>query len=88
MIRMTVVLAVSALIAQPVLAAEMPAQPKVKLDRSHPDFMRCVRVDETGSLVKKHKVCRTNAEWARLRERESSDARDFVERNRSGTNNR
>jgi hypothetical protein len=33
------------------------------LARKDPNYIRCVRQDETGSLVKKTVSCRTNAQW-------------------------
>jgi hypothetical protein len=32
--------------------------------RKDPDFIRCVRSDQTGSLARKTFSCRTNAQWA------------------------
>lgn len=81
----------ASLALQPVSAQD--AKPQVKSDAkeklasTHPDYVRCRRIEETGSLVKKHKVCKTNAEWARLREQSSTDARDMVENQRRGYTN-
>lgn len=36
------------------------------LDRTHPYFIRCVRQADTGSLVARKPVCRTNERWALL----------------------
>lgn len=63
------------------------AQDPAKItDRKSPNFVRCVRLEETGSLVKKTRVCKTNAEWTQLQENQSREATDLVERNRSGMN--
>jgi hypothetical protein len=49
------------------------------LSRDHPNYIRCERVEETGSLVRKKKVCRTNQEWARIEDGGNRDARAAVE---------
>lgn len=43
------------------------------------DFIRCRRLDESGSLVKKPRVCKTNAEWKRYADKGNQDARDSME---------
>ena len=50
------------------------------LTRSDPAYIRCERILETGSLVKKMKYCRTNAEWRRLADIGNETARDMQER--------
>ncbi len=72
----TLVLMLACAVAAPVLA-EDPAPAKV-VDRSSPDFVRCKKEVEIGSLVKKNKICRTNAEWKALGERESSEAMEHL----------
>lgn len=47
------------------------------LDRSDPQFIRCVRDGRTGSLLKR-KVCRTNTDWDRRAEAGNREARDIV----------
>ena len=49
------------------------------LDRSHPAYIRCERILETGSLVKKRTSCRTNAEWRRVQDVGNQDARETME---------
>ena len=49
------------------------------LDRSHPAYIRCERILETGSLVKKRTSCRTNAEWRRVHDVGNQDARETME---------
>ena len=51
------------------------------LKRDHPAYIRCERQLETGSLVKKTRRCRTNAEWRRLADIGNDDARELQERN-------
>jgi hypothetical protein len=60
-----------------------PATASKVVDRNSPDFVRCVREPVTGSIVRKVKLCRTNAEWKRIIEQQSNDATDLVDRNRN-----
>ena len=53
------------------------------LDRDHPNYIRCTRVEETGSLVRKRAVCRTNQQWAIADEAGNREARDISETMRS-----
>ena len=46
---------------------------------SDPDYIRCRRIEQIGSLVKKLRVCNTNAEWKRIVDRGNQDARDSME---------
>lgn len=39
------------------------AEHNKELAARHPDFIRCRKIEIIGSLVKKARVCRTNAEW-------------------------
>jgi hypothetical protein len=52
------------------------------------DEVVCKKFAETGSLVKKRRVCHTRAQWAKMNDRDQDAARQFVEENRgtpSGT---
>lgn len=49
------------------------------LDSKHPYFIRCRRLEETGSLVRKARVCRTNEQWAQSFAQGNQNARDTVE---------
>ncbi len=60
--------------------------PTEKLDPRDPNYMRCRKIQETGSLVKKQRICKTNAEWAKASEDAQKNADDLIGRNRSGTN--
>jgi hypothetical protein len=40
----------------------------------------------TGSLVRKERTCRTNAEWKKISEQQNRDADDLITRNRAGMN--
>lgn len=35
-----------------------------KLPKDHPYYIRCVKATDTGSLVARRQVCRTNQTWA------------------------
>ena len=47
-----------------------------KLTRDHPYYIRCQSRDETGSLAKKIRSCRTNLQWRLAFERGNQNARD------------
>ena len=44
--------------------------------RTDPDFIRCVRLEETGSLVRKTFSCHTNSQWAEAEQVGNQSARD------------
>jgi hypothetical protein len=44
-----------------------------------PDYIRCRRIEQIGSLVKKLRVCNTNSEWRRITDKGNQDARDTLE---------
>lgn len=46
-------------------AAEIRAHNKT-LDRAHPYYIKCIREADTGSLVARKPVCKTNERWALL----------------------
>ena len=50
-----------------------------RLSSDHPNYIRCAREAETGSLVRAKKVCRTNEEWSRLEKEGNNAAREAVE---------
>lgn len=76
------------MIAASLFAMAMPAlaQDKPKLDRNDPNATRCRRLDVTGSLVRKERICKTNAEWRAISEQQNRDADDLISRNRAGMN--
>ena len=51
----------------------------VNFKRDDPQYIRCERSLVTGSLVKKHTSCRTNAEWQLKNDLGNKEARDFVD---------
>lgn len=46
-----------------------------KLPRDHPYFIRCVKREEIGSLVKRNFSCRTNQQWAASEDSANAEAR-------------
>ncbi len=64
--------------AQRMSAAEIRAS-NAGLARNHPYFIRCQRREETGSLAKAIKSCRTNVAWARAFVVGNQNARDTYE---------
>jgi hypothetical protein len=58
-----------------------------RLTPDHPNYIRCARVEETGSLVRKTRVCRTNQEWARIEGAGNREARETVENLQKGWTN-
>lgn len=77
-----------AVIAAGIFVIAMPAlaEDKPKLDRNDPNAVRCKRLEVTGSLVRKERVCRTNAEWRAISEQQNRDADDLITRSRAGMN--
>ena len=77
-----------AVIASSLIVMAMPvlAQDKVPLDKNDPNAVRCKRFQVTGSLVKKERVCKTNAEWRKIAEQQNRDADDIITRSRAGMN--
>mgnify|MGYP005670982043 FL=1 len=77
-----------AVIASSLFVMSMPAlaEDKPKLDRNDPNAVRCKRLDVTGSLVRKERICKTNAEWRAISEQQNRDADDLITRSRAGMN--
>lgn len=49
------------------------------VDRSHPFYIRCVKSEKIGSLVKRDVSCRTNAQWKKAHEIGNQEARDVLD---------
>ena len=77
-----------AVIASSLFAIAMPAlaEDKPQLDRNDPNAVRCKRLAVTGSLVRKERICKTNAEWRAISEQQNRDADDLISRNRASMN--
>lgn len=54
-----------------------------KLARTHPFYIRCVRSEAIGSLVKRDFSCRTNAQWKKAEEVGNADVRDTMDKMQS-----
>lgn len=59
------------------------------LQRSDPNYIRCVHQEQIGSLVATNYICHTNKQWAELEDTANKNARDTVDAmNRQSTNGR
>lgn len=69
----------TSLSAAPVIAGNENAKP-VKTASADPDqAIKCRKVEVTGSLVKKGKVCKTIAEWKEIQANGNRTARAIIE---------
>ncbi len=50
------------------------------LDRRDPQYIRCRKSLQTGSLVRTRRVCHTNEQWQEVFESGNDNARDELER--------
>lgn len=50
-----------------------------KLPRDHPYYIRCVRREEIGSLVKRNFSCRTNRQWTTAEDSANAEARAIAD---------
>lgn len=91
----TLLIALAAVAAQPVaLPVTLPvldkdpsvmSQSEIRAfnagrDRKDPEFIRCLRLEETGSLVRKTMSCHTNAQWEQAFVVGNQNVRDTVEK--------
>jgi hypothetical protein len=63
------------------------AEHNAALESRDPSFIRCRRIALSGSLVKKARVCKTNAEWAKSWQSGNQDARDTYDAMNRGSSN-
>jgi len=73
---------VAVAVAEPDVAHMTPHDIKLfnaQLPHDHPYYIRCQTFDETGSLVKKTRVCKTNRDWRRYDELGNENARSTYE---------
>jgi hypothetical protein len=49
------------------------------LESSDPNYIKCRKADVMGSLVKKQRICRTNAQWKEASTLGNEGTRDMVE---------
>jgi hypothetical protein len=66
-------------------AAASSAANNAGLSKDDPNYVKCRKLDVTGSLVRKAHVCKTNAEWSRLAQKGSADADEIQTRNLQGS---
>lgn len=59
-------------------------RPSPRADRNAPTATRCRSMAVTGSLARRERVCKTNAQWAAIRDQQGRDADDFISRSRAG----
>ncbi len=64
--------------AQHMAPAEIRAN-NARLARNHPNYIRCQAREETGSLAKQIRSCRTNQQWRRAFDQGNQNARDTYE---------
>jgi predicted component of type VI protein secretion system len=50
-----------------------------KLPRDHPYYIRCVKREDIGSLVKRNFSCRTNRQWAAAEDSANTEARAIAD---------
>lgn len=50
-----------------------------KLPRDHPYYIRCVKREDIGSLVKRNFSCRTNRQWAATEDSANAEARAIAD---------
>lgn len=63
------------------------AEDKAQAATNDPDqVIKCRKVEVTGSLLKKGKVCRTIAEWKKIQENGNRTARAIIEQGAKPTN--
>lgn len=51
----------------------------VGLAMTDPQYIKCRKIEEIGSLVKKARVCHTNEEWKQLWVQGNQDSRDTMD---------
>ncbi|WP_194954839.1 hypothetical protein [Sphingopyxis solisilvae] len=49
------------------------------LASSHPQYIKCRKIEEIGSLVKKARVCRTNEQWKQAWTRGNQNSRETMD---------
>ena len=59
-------------------APETQVVEKKQKDKDAPDYMRCRRVQVTGTLLKK-RICKTNAQWAAQAQTGQTAANEIME---------
>ena len=85
MIRAVPLLAILAFGVAPGFAqsAGSTAAGEAVVDKSSPDYVRCRRIEVTGSRARKEKICKTNAEWDAIARAGNDSSREQLERSQS-----
>lgn len=78
------ILAVAAFSITTATAAIAETKSTDQVDKNAPDYVRCVKLQATGSLVSRQKECHTNAEWKRMAEAGNRAVRDASNQANSG----
>ncbi len=61
----------------PVCALGQSPTPPAVTDKNSPDYVRCETHSEIGSRARKTRICHTNAEWQKLKDISSKQAREL-----------
>jgi len=89
MLRLVSIAAMLAFAAPAAAQAEPPpVDPPKVTDPSSKDYIRCRRIATTGSLARKERVCKTNAEWSNIARAGNDGARESLERSQAIYNDR
>jgi hypothetical protein len=67
------------LVSLPAVAGEAQKPVQTTQDRKAPEYVRCKKILETGSMVKHYKICKTNAEWKSITSNNNRTAREVLE---------
>jgi predicted transcriptional regulator len=76
-------LAGAALVAAPAYAQTTPAPAATSAAKAKPERMVCREDNETGSMLKKHRICMTASQWREQGHRQGMDL-ERTEAQRSG----
>jgi hypothetical protein len=81
-------LSLAAVSAAPLAAQSLPPQsvPEQSAAHADPNKIVCKRFADTGSLIKKSKVCRTRAEWSKATEDAQKEGERLLSRSVSVPN--
>ena len=80
----TVSSASSAVTADKNSAEDQGTETSKKVDRRHPNYVRCRTEPIIGSLARKRRICMTNAEWTEYIRTGSRNAKEFVDDSQPG----
>lgn len=85
MIRAVALLVPLVISAAPALAQTTASgsTAEAAVDKSSPDYVRCRRIEVTGSRARKEKICKTNAEWEAVAKAGNDSSREQLERSQS-----